>query len=154
MKELPDPSGKEQKKMPVTVSQKRTNSMRSGDVVVDLKELEWVKVLEIAVSQDLVWPGLIHMLRQVKLDRMDLELLINCIREHAATVKRPGERGTLNRIAAKMEKAMQQPPSAAPGRRGTSEAVPNNKQTVFKTMRQDLGQWRKHPTPGNKFYAD
>lgn len=128
--------------------------MPSSFVTVDLKELEWVKVLEITVPPDLVWLGLIHMLRPVQSSRADLTSLIGCIREQAASVKRPRERGTLLGIANKMEHAMQQPPSTAIGRQATSEAVPNNKHTVFKTMRQDLRQWRKQPASDNPFNAD
>jgi hypothetical protein len=84
----------------------KTKRSRSDDVVVvDLKELEWAEVLEVPVPSDLVWLAGINMLHPVQFNRMHLGLLIYAIREHA--VKRPRERRTLERIAGKMERAMQ-----------------------------------------------
>lgn len=150
----PDPSRKHRMKTPGKMSPKESNRIRSSDLVVDLEELEWVKVLEITVPPALVWIGLINMLCPAQFDRVDLGLLIDCIREHAATVKRPHERATLKRVADKMERAIQLPPPSPPASLAASHQLPNNKQTVLKTMRKDLRQWKRSPTPNNPFNVE
>ena len=115
---------------------------------MDLKELEWVKVLEVTVPQDLVWLAEANMTHPVQFERTDLGLLIYCIREHARTVKHPRERSPLERIADKMETAMQKP-AAHPA---PSKQLPNNKQTALKVMRQDLQDWQDTPTADEPVY--
>lgn len=119
----------------------KAKKSRSDFVTVNLKEHEWVKVLEASVPQDLIWLGEINMLHPVQFDRAELGLLIYCVREHAATFKRPRERAALERIADKLAEAMRTPPThpASPKR------LPNNKETALKVMRQDLQGWQNTP---------
>ena len=144
---LPTGKVKQQKTMPVKMARKKPTCMRSGDVVVDLKERDWVKVLEIPVPSDLLWLAGINMLHPVQFDRINLGLLIYCMRKHVVKVKRPRERGTLERIAEKMERAMRIPPSSQPAHQAMSEHVPNDKQTALKAMRRDLRGWKKNRPP-------
>jgi hypothetical protein len=132
-----DTAIKDDKIMPKT---KQTNS---GEVVVDLKELEWVKILEITVPSDLVWLARIKMLHPVQFNRVDLTLLINCVRANAAAVTRSRERCVLERIADKLEKAMRLPPPRPTRHLAASKHVRNDKQTALKAMQQDLRNLRK-----------
>jgi hypothetical protein len=132
----------------------KTKQPHSGEVVVDLKELEWVKVLEVTVPSDLVWLALINMAHPVQFDRLDLGLLIYCIREHAVTVKRTRERAMLERIADKMEKAVRMPPSSPRARPTASKQVPNNRQTALKVMRQFLQEQQNTPTADDPVFTE
>lgn len=112
-------------------------------VVVDLKEREWVKVLEVPVPHDLIWLGGIKMLHPVQFDRNELGLLVFYIREHARTVKTSREKRLYERLSDKMAEAMSSPPLNTRTSCSRSQFVPNDKQVVFKEMGKDLLEWEK-----------
>lgn len=113
------------------MSRKKKRAQRENVVVVDLKEIEWVKVLKISVPSCLVWLAYIHMLYPVQIDRGELGLLIYSVREHAMTVKALRERTALERITDKMAKAMLAPTSSPQLRSTDSRYVPNNRQSAI-----------------------
>ena len=113
------------------MSKKKERIRRGSVVVVDLKEIEWIKVLEISVPSFLIWIAYINMLHPVQIDRHELGILIHYVREHAGTVTAPRERRALERIANKMAKALSAPATRA-RLRSDSRYVPNNRQSAIR----------------------
>lgn len=112
-------------------------------VVVDLKEREWVKVLEVPVPRDLIWLGGIKMLHPVQFDRNDLGLLVLYMRMHAGEIKQSRDKRQYERLADKMAEAMSSRPLKTRTGRPRSEFVPNDKETVLREMGKDILEWEK-----------
>jgi hypothetical protein len=112
-------------------------------VVVDLKEREWVKVIEIPLPADLFWLARIGMLQPVKFEREELGLLVYTLREHAETVRQRKDRLLIERIADKMAEAMQTPATGRRTKLATNSTVPNDKPSALRAMRQDLRLFKK-----------
>lgn len=123
-------------------------------VIVDLQELEWVKVLEVPVPPDLVWLALIKMLHSVQFDRNELGLLVFSIRQYAETIKQPREQKVFERIADKMEEAMSSHPPSIKGRSKAAQRVPNDKKVALRAMRRELREWEKNPMANDPALAE
>jgi hypothetical protein len=98
-------------------------------IVLDLKEIEWVKVLEVPVP--LVWLAAINMLRPVEFDPIELHTLALGVWAHMDDVKKPSEHLIYSRILEKIYTAIETHKPKVPRRPAKPTFAPNNKQTAL-----------------------
>ena len=141
---------------PTDDEQNMTKAKKSklSEVIVNLKELEWAKVLEIPVPAELIWISFIDMRIPVIFPKEDLGVLILVIRLRAPTVKAASERRLLERISDKMETAMRSLPAKSTQVQNTSKRGPNDKQTVLKMLRNNYTDWIANPTVADPQYNE
>lgn len=124
----------------------KTKRTRTDDnIEVDLKERDWVKVLEVPVPADLVWLARINMLCPVQFERTDLQFLIYTLRMLDDTAGNSRTRAAYSRIADAMMNALHGSTSNTRTTASSSASPPNDKLTALKAMKADMREMMKDP---------
>ena len=128
----------------------KRHARKHSIIVLDLKEREWVRVLEVPVPEDLLWLAGIDMLHPVQFAPQDLRSLTMYVWAHSTSVKKPYERKVFNRLLDKMYTALE--PHAGEPRCSTQpSSSQNNKRTALAKLRRWLPESEKKKVPGTFF---